>query len=343
MIGGEPLRKAQPRALLVGLAVVLAILVLPPAASAKEIFDIEHPGIAATMVLRGSHGYQIKIEGVPGGRVRLKASKNGAFAEYEVAGRVTRHGLHANFGQLGRISVRFRRVGKPREGGPPLDIVKCKGRDPIREEGRFVGTIRFRGEQGFTGVAAHRTLGSVTHRFKRRCQLPRRQHGLPAATASLEDDASLLTTALIAGTRSDGRTSVFTVIAAEAETPKGKRVPLLSLAAAATSERHGRVSIRRAALIDGDPGNVLASPLGEEPVTATVSLPRPFAGTASFVEEPPSPPSWTGSLHVRLPGAENVPLAGPDFTTALCRGKNQKKFKSCVDRATKTIPQLPGV
>jgi hypothetical protein len=100
---------------------------------------------------------------------------------------------------------------------------------------------------------------------------------------------------------------------------------------AETLERRGRVSIQMGTLIEWGPESILASPLGMQPVTAAVSLPRPFAGTGSYFEESGQPPSWTGSLRVRLPGADRVPLTGPGFTAALCRGQNEKKVKRCID------------
>src|SRR4029077_15549246 len=111
----------------------------------------------------------------------------------------------------------------------------------------------------------------------------------------------------------------------------------LPLVPSGTAERRGRVKIRRGALIEGDAGSVLTSPFEVVPVTATVNLPSPFAGIGSYVEEAGVPPSWTGSLRVRLPGVDPVPLTGPGFTAALCRGSEIEKVQSCLRKVEKVI------
>ena len=310
---------------------VLAILALPAAAWAEEDLDIAHRGLTAAMSVRGSHGYRVVIGGRSGGRVEVVARKGAAVATYDAPGRVTRTGLHANLGQLGRISVRFHRIGKPRVKRPPGSR-RCKGRDPILEKGRFEGTIRFHGEQGFTDVAVQGARGAVSQEFKRRCSPRSDRRGWGAAASHENQDSAR---ALIAGTTEHGRTVYFALLSIEAELDEDEPL-FLSLATAGTSERRGRISIQRVAVIPADAGNLLVSPFGVEPATATVSLPRPFAGTASFLEEGSAPPSWTGSLNVHLPGAD-VPLTGPGFTTALCHERTPKKFKSCITAATDAI------
>jgi len=155
---------------------------------------------------------------------------------------------------------------------------------------------------------------------------------------SRKDPDSLLATTLIAGNRDHGRTVLFDAVELDAKL-ENERI-FISLIVVGASERRGRVSIQRAAVAEGDPGSILTSPLGVQPVTATVSLPKPFAGTASYLEEPGQPPSWTGSLSVRLPGLDPLPLAGPDFTSALCTGQDVKKLERCVDEAEETVEGL---
>jgi hypothetical protein len=312
-------------------AVCCLLLTLPAGASAKGGFDVEHPGIAVTMSLPGSHGYRVTIESVPRGGVRLTARKEGVFAKYSVPGRVTDRVVKANFGRLGRVSVRFHRIGKPKTGGGPLPPLECKGKNPIREWGRFEGVIRFHGEQGYTDVSVKGTKGLVVHRFKRKCQFPTRD--LDATTSVAGRPGDVTRTSLIVGARSPSRTVYLHVESAELETEKSKRGLVFTLVNAAVLEHRGRLAIERATLIEGGSESVLTSPLGVQPVTATVNLPKPFAGTGSYLEEPGQPPSWTGLLSVRLPGADRVPLTGADFTAALCRGQNEKKVQRCVDEA----------
>lgn len=61
---------------------------------------------------------------------------------------------------------------------------------------------------------------------------------------------------------------------------------------------------------------------GMKPETIAVSLPSPFTGNAFYSSGGPSaPPGWTGDLSVDLPGLDRVPLTGPGFQAAFCRGR----------------------
>ena len=44
------------------------------------------------------------------------------------------------------------------------------------------------------------------------------------------------------------------------------------------------------------------TPLGSNPVTATVEPPAPFSGTALYEKKPGGETSWSGDLAVELPG-----------------------------------------
>jgi hypothetical protein len=99
---------------------------------------------------------------------------------------------------------------------------------------------------------------------------------------------------------------------------------------AGVEEHPGPVAIARAALIiNGEPGGILLSKRGAVPVKATVAPPSPFSGTASYLDQPGAPPSWSGDLSVRLPGAGAVPLTGPGFSADFCRLRSPKNPKGC--------------
>lgn len=279
------------------------------------------------MALRGSHGYRVTIDAASPRVVALTVARKSAVATYLVKGRATRHGVRANLGRLGRIAVRFRRIGRPRVLKPPSRALDRKCRGPIHERGRFEGTIRFRGEQGYTKVAVRGAGGSVLRTPPGSCRA-RGAHP-DRARAQARDDRSVLTTALLATSRRRGLEVRFGVVTAEYE-EREKNELLISLAVVSASERRGRIGILRYGVVQGDSGSIEASPLGVQPVTATVGLPKPFSGTASYLEEAGTPPSWAGSLKVRLPGAE-IPLTGPGFRAALCRQQSTKKFDECLE------------
>lgn len=97
---------------------------------------------------------------------------------------------------------------------------------------------------------------------------------------------------------------------------------------ASEAERHEGVAIsRQVFLIDEE--TVLLSPLGVEPVTASVALPPPFFGSASLEQGPGAAPVWSGDLTVNLPGARRLPLTGPGFQGVSCRTANVSAFEEC--------------
>jgi hypothetical protein len=104
----------------------------------------------------------------------------------------------------------------------------------------------------------------------------------------------------------------------------------LTFVAAGLQEQRGRVSIRRSVFMEGDSGSVLADKSEAEPTSATVTLPKPFGGMASYAKEPGSEASLTGSLNVWLPGAGKVPLTGPDFKAAVCHASADKQIQRCL-------------
>jgi hypothetical protein len=318
--------------------VALVVLGLPASAAAQQGPGPKHGEVRPRMILRGSHGYRITIDATSHGTVALTAGRGGGAATYLIPGRVTSHGIRANLGRLGRIAVRFRRIGKPRvlKPLPRAHGRKCPG--PIGERGRFEGTIRFRGEQGYTKVAVRGADGSVIRTSPDSCRNGAGAHR-DQARAQADDDSSVLTTALLATSRRRGLEVRFGVVSAEIE-ELGERELLFNLAVVSTSERRGRISIVRYGVTQGNAGSIKASPLGVQPVTATVGLPKPFSGTASYLEEAGAPPSWTGSLKARLPGAE-VPLTGPDIRAVLCRQQSRKKLNECLE-AVDTQADAPG-
>jgi hypothetical protein len=312
-------------------ATALAILALPPGASAKAPLGKEAPTVTATMSVPASNGYSITVMGTSR-YVVLLAEKGSVFAVYQVPGRVTRKGLRANFGRFGRVSVRFKRIGRPKAIERNPSARGCKGRGPVQESGRFEGTIRFRGEGGFTEVTAKSAKGSVMSRFRHSCGARGERRATGALAAAEDADTG---TALLVEDKSPNRTVGLMILNIDAGPSPGEPGLFLSLPIATVTEVLGRMTVAEAAIVEGDRGSLLASPVGIEPRTATVNLPPPFAGTASYLEQAGSPPSWTGSLKVRLPGGE-VPLTGAGFTALLCHEKSPRKFETCLDQANDT-------
>jgi hypothetical protein len=320
------MRKARLKGSLAGCAAI-ALLALPAVAAAAPSREVRPPSTTVTMSLPASNGYRVSIATFPGKVVQLTALKDDVYAEYVVSGRISPHGLNANFGRLGRVSVKFHSSTPPSKPVPLPG--RCKGRTPTHEAGKFEGTIEFSGEEGFTAVSATSAKGAVVQEFRRVCPIGAKQRRASAARASGHTKApQLFVTTLVSAARIDGRSVFFDDEEIEV-LPRNHGNPTSHLVVAGEGERRGRVLIQRRALIEG-PGPIVASPLGTEPVSATVTLPDPFSGTGSYLEAAGAPATWTGDLSVELPGAGVVPLTGPGFTAIFCHGeRHEKTFHRC--------------
>ncbi|MGB7686283.1 MAG: hypothetical protein WBL45_10940 [Solirubrobacterales bacterium] len=314
----------RTRALVGALAAVL-LLALPAAAAAEDTFLAQTAGKVVRLSVQGSHGYRISVtnEGAKR-RVILTAQKGDARAIYSVHGRATGDRIEGNFGKLGKISVRFQPSSQKPERGR---IRKhCKGKPTTIQAGRFVGTIRFDGEEDFSSVATTSAKGTVVSKYKLICaETPRPP---TARQSSKEKRVSFIYKDFVAAV-ADHDHSVFlqtvNTSLSDDPTPDG-----FTLGEAAMTEHRGRITIGRAADFVTEVDPVEASPLGVEPITATITLPAPLEGTGSYVENPGSPPSWTGDLSVRLPGGGVIPLTGPEFTAIFCHGpRRNEKFSNC--------------
>jgi hypothetical protein len=235
---------------------------------------------------------------------------------------VTRDGIEAEFGDLGEISVRFEGERVPwREpsAGQPLGIPPrpCRGRDPVLEAGTFQGAIRFRGDNDFVRIATGSAPGTVERHYRRVC----------AAAADLRELEELLgrvfgrarVTLLRAVARADATTVLFQASATDLASAFGAEGGASSYSfAAGRIERGDGMRIVRAFGATGNEKSFKASDKDAKRQTATVTPPKPFAGSATYVKQTGTPATWTGPLSVRLPGSGLVPLTGPDVDSLLC-------------------------
>lgn len=74
-----------------------------------------------------------------------------------------------------------------------------------------------------------------------------------------------------------------------------------------------------------------------EPTSGTIDPRRPFAGTATYSKPPGGKATLTGSLAVSLPGADRVPLTGPEFKVALCQSPQEKQLFRCLREVGKEL------
>jgi hypothetical protein len=260
---------------------------------------------SAEMRLDGSNGYRILIDGGGGGvaqsfkarrlgvpswslpktgktSVDIAVAGRNAATLYTTSGTTTARRVRARFGHFGRVSVTFQRARTRRLPAPP----GCTG-FMIRRIGVFKGTIRFRGESGYTQANTTRAPGKVDlvrhlHCGRLVAKQPRHGTRLKAESGATDLDVYAF----------------------------DRRPRPLCLAFSADATR--RVFIFRLAIVKPGPGAFTFAP---DLSSAHLDLPPPFARAANFA----SPHSLTGSLTVSFPGAPDTPLAGPEARANLKR------------------------
>jgi len=290
---------AHPRRIFGILLALGALLALPGTAWGKE-------GSSLAFRLTGSNGYRITVAS-QGATAFLSATQPGgprrrqvASSTYIARGKVSPAAIDASFGDLGKVAMRFHPSGTVTHGKPRRG---CRGPDRFTiRSGVFIGTLRFRGEDGYTSVEAHRVKGKVTTPLSLSCAGGFSEAG----SRPKAGQGNAKRTTLFAGWHSGVKAMYFEAIAQH-----GKARFL-----AATEQTEGSLAIYRFA-------SALASPLtfafGSTLGFASITPPPPFSGTGSLQRNADGSRAWTGSLAVSFPGDPSVPFTGPQFKTQLTR------------------------
>jgi hypothetical protein len=252
--------------------------------------------------IKGTSGFQITVERT-GHRVELVASNGNSAAIYIVHSPATRDAdIHARFPGVGVVSTHF----KP-SGATSRTPAICGGGPSIRQDGVFRGTIKFRGERGFTRAKVDSAHGFFFREPKENCK-----------GKGHSGQSSRPIYSLTARTRVPGGVLAF---AASKSPPGSEFAGHTGYFAVELKHRHGMRSSRVAAASSwSGTGFEMAGP-ANRPEAATISPPAPFSGTASFSSTSASSAEWTGDLMVELPGAGSVHLTGPQFRSQLCFGR----------------------
>jgi hypothetical protein len=308
------------------LAYLLASASLASAAavSAKPSFEVRERRLSTFLEVDSSNGYQALIGTQGHQQVTLILFKGKAFVIAQTTGRVTRKGIEARFGALGRISVRFHArsadeatgiLGLAEQHGGSGS--RCHGRKPIYEHGFFSGRIQFRGENGFTRIGSRRAPGLVRRRYRQVCRrAPRNSSNAAALEGFL---GKLRYTTLQAQGRSGGVKVFFEATAIDFSALLGKGAGVASEFTAVTVEHREGMLLTRKISGMGREETFLFSKKGVTPRTATVTAEKPFKGSAEYLAANGAPAAWTGTLAAHLPGAGLVAMAGPGFHADLCR------------------------
>ncbi|MGN6556736.1 MAG: hypothetical protein ACTHLH_01835 [Solirubrobacterales bacterium] len=266
---------------------------------------------AEEFTLRSSNGYKITVSADPEGTynsVELTVEGHSGTALYIAQGHATASTIRARFGRLGRVAVRFEPSGRQRHA--KLSKKCFRDRPPVVSSrlGSFVGTIRFRGERGYTRVSAHRAWGGIGDPLTNTSK----KSGCDFHESKAQRKRELESVILDAASPRAGITFTAGRLFGSPPplSPSGKSAPsgnnrILFLAGA--GEKIGRLRILRFAVAFGGPETFA---FDEALDSATVSPPAPFTGSGSFLRNPDGSTSWTGTLAVSLPGLGSVPLTG---------------------------------
>jgi hypothetical protein len=332
----------KARGLLGVLVCVLALFaVMPGAAMAKPGYVVKPKGLHIHVPLPASNGYFATLTTEGHRRVTLSLSKGEVVARYVALGKVTREGIEADFGELGRISLRFHPRSPFRPQSflgvplPPSLRAHCKGRRPVGEKGIFSGNVRFTGEHGYSEIRASRLKGNVVRTYRRVCK-GRTRATSSAGRAKVESE----NVGLLATAKQGGVQRYF--LLGSASIKAGNIKLAFTVAIGALKQKIGRVAVDKFSLFFDEVDSVEISPIGVKPITATIKVPKPFEGTASFLKEGRKFPTWTGDLGLRLPGSGLVPLTGPEFDVGLCRPANGGSFSRCFDSLLEESPLAQG-
>jgi hypothetical protein len=255
---------------------------VPPAKTFRSGFRVEADGGYEVEVMTSGTGVFLLVD-------KGRFDKRLVGTAYLARGVATPERLQATFGKFGKVSMRFRQsrnrtwVGKRRN---------CRGAQRfVKRRGVFVGSLRFKGEDGYISLNVRRAKGSVVT-VARKC-LRQRRPQLPFAQQSSHRPAFL-------ATARDGVD--FTGFMAVG----GRKTTFL----ATHEELRGKLAIIRIAVVRNQSDPLRAN---EALTRASVSPPAPFHGTGRYRAAPDGTATWSGTLSVNFPGTPRFPLTGPDF------------------------------
>lgn len=283
--------KLRGKIAVVVLASMAAMTMLAPTASAAGEPDT---GAFNAFALKGSNGYKVRVfaaseRGYRKGGVLILVERKGRSASYYAPAAVTDTRVHAELGALGRIDVEFEPSGSKR-----TERSQCDPDTKLTyEEGSYVGSVEFHGEEGYTEVTATRA--------------PLRLGFFLDFGCSAVGSGELLGPGL-PGARLRARKGGL-VLQANQNRP-GARVRLT----ASIFERHGSIRIGRQ-IETIDPSASFA--IDPQLRSAVLRPQAPFSGTAVFRRDAPRGDRWTGNLEIDFPGRSDVALAGSHFRASL--------------------------
>jgi hypothetical protein len=282
------------RRLSFALAALLVALVSAAGVSAAEPAP---KGLAGAFELQGTNGYKLLGLIASTGKVgvlTLFVDSRHAGVTYEARGEVTKESAHFDLGRLGEINVAVQPTGR-------METVRPTCGKPVTVEGsRYVGTIDFHGEEGFTEAE----VTATPVRLKSLLEIVCPGFGVAETSGGLGP-----------GVRLEAKRKGGPSLKLERNHPRAR-----VFYEAEMQERFEGLAIRRTVAGYLGAGAFSVTPsLG----AATFAAGSPFVGKATYAgsrpphEIKPGEGTWRGSLAVNFPGRAHVRLAGPGFKASI--------------------------
>lgn len=250
----------------------------------------------------GSHdGYRVHLYGFRSTAQLVVTKKNKVgqaetTTEYLTRGAIKGDAIKADFGDLGRVSMRF----IPSSARPSSWCDRIRKR-VVDRRGLFVGSLHFRGEGGYLEFDRRRAAGwQATLVAGSRCEeAPAPEHHNPSHRRKL--------TRFYAGFRRGVGSVEFW-----AETNRKGRVQYEAVAETGGEQ----MATYRHAFVEASPQTFAT----DGPLSfLSVSPPYPFSGTGLVQRNANGSRSWSGTLGVSFPGDAALGLTGPAFRTFFAR------------------------
>jgi len=300
---------------------------------------VPRTGLFFEAVLPTTDGWSIYLRGGGPHRVELDIANQELAASYvtmnySTGGRVGANGIEADLGRFGRVDLRF-------AAPPEKSVVRfpnCKGtyREVVRT-GTLTGQVEFAALAGPRKVDLEGVEGTIRGPTKGVCKPvqitypPEPPPPAPGAAVGPRAAAPLdyAPVDFLARRRSSARTiDLYSV-------GLGREVFDL---AATTTRRFGKVLVATSVHAGrGTEGPGVAAHLTRtgppaRPSAATLRVGSPFSGVGRYRARPGAPPTWLGSLAVRIPGEGKINLAGPDFHAVICGYEEPRRERRCERR-----------
>jgi hypothetical protein len=284
---------------------LLALCSLSASASASASAAEHEPRFA----LPSSNGYKLFVDGHGStatiGVSRTEPSRHAGSATIYIArGRVSATAIRADFGALGRVSMRFHPSGRITRGQPAPD---CPGSGRVTTSfGVFAGTVRFRGEDGYVSVHVQRAKGEVLSPPSLHC--PVAAGGAESQRQEPGDRGA--GTGRRMGLRANWKEGVGGIFFSAHRAHRTEYEAI-------DEQTEGRLATYRVAYARAP----RASFTSDSALSfGSVRPPAPFSGTGTLRRAANGAKSWGGPLAVSFPGEGDVPLTGTQFKTQLTRG-----------------------